>query len=215
MKDRQTSYALRGFLGFGLGGLAIAALGFLQWPAQEAPLAVSAVVAVLTWLVGSAIAGATLADKIRGKILLSTALTFGVISTLGMLGGTWVADLLPLSAPRRPESFLDQVLCNLPSGVADGVVLGLAVGLGALYLDRYLGIQGRHQFQVWLCAFLSFAVSGSVMSVIIRPFISTVWEHPDFTGTPLTFALGGLVFGLCLDALKRRRLSEEDAVEPR
>jgi len=204
------SYALRGLIGFGVAG------GLIGVPQLLSPShggnasvflhVVAFIVGILSLVVGPAFAAALLIDDERGWRRIASSLAFGalflpiflVAGALLFFGFMSLADVLyggPAQAPHI-EAF---------AGVLIGATGGIAVGFCTLLLKRRMKIARAQGSLIWLFAFLAFLLGGSaawaatLASSLSRP--GQVSELRELAFPLITFAFGGLLFGLGLDLL--------------
>lgn len=184
------SYTVRGLVGFGVCGAAIALPGLLSaWAGEDAPVATHVLIsiaAITLLLLGPAFAAALLVDGERTWRRMDTSLVFGAIFLLVFAGsGTLVFFLATSTLSGRPGD-ANVNLVELFVGILLGGATGLTVGFCSLFLKRHMVVASANGFLAWLIGFVAFFLSGAAAWAVLEPPPTT---NPDLKSGLLEAAL--------------------------
>jgi len=206
-------YAIRSSLGFGMGGLFAGAFGAAVGLLSDDLLALAIPLSFVVAVAAPAIAAAVLIEDMTPLQRVTTALKFGLLSAVcaAVVGG--LITLIGLGMSMPPPVTQGQVTSQMSHLLARSLglsvtVMPLAAAFSLLYLYRFLRISSASPYLIWLCGYLSFAVAGAIVAVLVW-VVFTSPGSPSFYHDPvraflrpvLEYSLGGYLFGIGLDWL--------------
>jgi len=210
-RPNRMSFALRGAIGYGLGGVFIMMVTHLynmsrisfngaDWPAS-----------LLAYIVGLAIASWWLIDTKVGFVRVRASLFFGALFYVYEVG---VGACFPLVVYYLFHITAQQVYW-LPPVLIKAVLRGIASGLCWMSFRNCLRIEAGRAFSIWLLGFLAFVLSGVILFGSQEAVKVVLSRHLGMFDTPVEFAFAGFLFGAGLDVIAAKAAQASRAADPR